>query len=533
VNKFLVSLAGMALLSWLPFPLLQAQPALPPAGAATGKKIFEEWAVLTLDGKRCGFDSTLTLQFDKPAGPQYQTVHQEEFAVRRMQTYLKIIETSKITEDADGGVLSFEEKTEGAGSDISSSGQREGDELVVSSRGQTVRYRIPRLAALGPEAVRRLGNALPLKPGQAFSYASFESDYPQAAVLQSGHVVGQEMRQVGAAKRQVWLLSSNTSLMPGLVGKSWVDDHGNDVESILDIPGIGNLDEIVSTRADCMKQPEGAEIFSTNLIRPQRPIPDPHREAEAIYRITTDDTSQRLHLWNEGEQRVLSSRPGMIEVAVTVPKIVPADASYRLPHADTPELHSYLQASAYLEIGSPEIQALARQAVGDEKNPVRAAVRIQNFVRAYITKKDLKIGFASAEETARSREGDCTEHAVLCAALGRAVGLPTRCVVGFGYIPPGVDEPTITNTVDRDTGLFGFHMWAEAWIAPHRWMAMDAALDGFDVGHIAIAKTALEEVNPLADLNLPILQLMRKLRIQVLQVVPKTAPVSAGPPGMD
>jgi transglutaminase-like putative cysteine protease len=226
-------------------------------------------------------------------------------------------------------------------------------------------------------------------------------------------------------------------------------------------------------------------------------------------------------LWNEGEQRVLSSGPGTSTIEVTARDIPPTAATWQLPHPDTPELHPYLQASAYLEVNAPEIQALARQAVGTEKNPVRAAHRIERFVRAYITKKDLNIGFASAEETAKSREGDCTEHAVLCAAIGRAAGLPTRCVLGFGYIPPGVDEPTVGDAKGSDTGIFGFHMWAEAWIGPDEWVPMDAALDGFDVGHIAITKTALEEINPLADLNLPILQLMQDLKIDVLKTVPK------------
>ncbi len=129
--------------------------------------------------------------------------------------------------------------------------------------------------------------------------------------------------------------------------------------------------------------------------------------------------------------------------------------------------------------------------------------------------------FASAEETAKSREGDCTEHAVLCAALGRVVGLPTRCVVGFGYIPPGVDQPTIAKEVAPDTGIFGFHMWAEAWIGPDKWVPMDAALDGFDVGHIAITKSALEEVNPIVDLNTPIFQLMKSLKIEIVKTVRK------------
>ena len=508
------------------FLAVLAAPALPPSAPA-GKATFEEWAVLSLGGNRCGYDSTQTLCYDTPGGVYYYTVQQQEFVVKRFGTALKILETSKTTEDADGGVTNFEEINEGAGSRIESSGQRDGDDMVVTSRGQTKRYHLPRLAAIGPEAVRRLGQAVPLQAGQRFSFSTFEDDYPQAPVIESGVVAGQETRPVGGKKEKVWKITSTTSLDAGIPMSLWVDDKNNDVESIIRVPGIGALDEVVSTREECMRQPAGAELFTTTLIRPQTAIIDPALMAEATYRITSSAPDAKLTLWNEGEQRVMARKPGSVEITVTVPKFTPEEATWRLPHADTPELHPYLQASAYLEVNAPIIRQLARQAVGTETNPVRAARKIQEFVRAYISKKDLRIGFASAEETANLKEGDCTEHAVLCAALGRAVGLPTRCVLGLGYIPPGVEEPTIANTKGSDTGIFGFHMWAEAWIGPDKWMAMDAALGDFDVGHIAITKSALEEVNPLVDLNLPILQLMEDIKIEVVNVVPKHA-VAAG-----
>jgi hypothetical protein len=491
------------------------------ASSGQSKPIFEQWSLIKLDGKRCGFDSTITTRVETPSGPGYQTTEEEEFVVRRMGDHVKIIDSSRITEDGDGGVLSFDQTIKGNGSEVRSTGHREGDYLIVSSRGQTQRYHVPRLAALGPEAVRRLCHALPLRAGQTFSFPTFASDFPQGTVLDQGKVAGQETRTIAGRDRRLWRISSLSSLTPSLKTASWVDDRGNEVETILNIPGIGSLDEIASTREECMKQPEGAEIFASSLLHPQRALPDPKSLVEATYRIISRDPSSHLVLWNEGEQHVLSSQPGEVEVAVTAPDILPSDADWSLPHADTPELHRFLQPSAYLESGSPEIIKLSREAVGNEKNPVIAARRIEQFVRAYITKKDLNIGFATAEETARSREGDCTEHAVLCAALGRAAGIPTRCVLGFGYVPPGMDEPTITYLVDRDTGTFGFHMWAEAWIGPDHWFAMDAALDGFDVGHIAITKSALEEIDPLADLDLPIVQLMQNLKITILHAVPK------------
>ncbi len=500
--------------------------------------------LVVLDGKTCGFGSTITTRKDSDFGPEFVTVHQEEFVVKRMGTSLKIIDKSTVVEDDQGGVVSFTQRSE-SGSVVESSGTRDGDYLVVSSRGQTQRFYLPRTSALGPEAIRRASDAVPLKPGQPFSFDTFSTDYPQAVVVEKGSVVDRESHDVRGAKRDLWKLTSQVSFMPGLLSTMWVDDQNNDVEALTVLPGLGNLHEYVTDRAECMTQPEGAEIFATSLIRPDRAIAAPHDYGQAVYRLIPLDPGQTLTLWNEGEQRVLSSQPGACEIEVTAPRFTVADATWQLPHEDTPDLHRYLQASAYLEVNSPEVQALGHQAVGSETNPVRAAHKIENFVRNYITKKDLNIGFGSAQETAKSREGDCTEHAVLCAALGRVVGLPTRCVVGFGYIPPGDNEPTISNAVDADTGIFGFHMWAEAWIGPDEWVPMDAALDGFDIGHIAITKSALEEVNPIVDLNTPVFNLMQSLKIEVVKMVlkkdmppvvraapapaPKSAPASENP----
>jgi hypothetical protein len=528
-RRYLCLAAGLLALGFQLGPVVPARAAAPD----TSKPIFEEWVVIVLDGKKCGYGMTQTTQVDTPSGPAYLTLNHQEFVVKRLGVTLKMTETTKVTEDMEGGVLSYQDDTDAGGASIASSGVREGDELVVSSRGQTQRFHMPRLAALGPEAIRRATLRVTLQPGQHFSFDTFDTDYPQAIVTQSGTVVQRESIDVRGVKRNAWRLTSTESYIPGVVSTTWVDDQGNDVVMDASLPGFGTLHEYVTNRAECMQQPEGAEIFAGSLIHPQRALENVRGLGQAVYRLTSVDQSRNLTLWNGEQQRVLSAGPGTSEVEVTMPRLTAADATWQLPHADTAALHPYLQASSYLEVNAPIIHTLARQAVGDEKNPVLAAHKIEQFVRDYITKKDLNVGFGSAEETANSREGDCTEHAVLCAALGRAVGLPTRCVVGFGYVPPGYSIPTITNAKDTNTGIFGFHMWAEAWISDGVWEPMDAALNGFDVGHITITKSALEEVNPVVDLNVPVLQLMESLKIEVVKTVPKSempAAVAPVPP---
>jgi transglutaminase-like putative cysteine protease len=79
-----------------------------------------------------------------------------------------------------------------------------------------------------------------------------------------------------------------------------------------------------------------------------------------------------------------------------------------------------------------------------------------------------------------SRQGDCSEFAVLTAALCRAVGIPSQVVAGIAYV----------KDFEGHEG-FGGHAWAQAYIAG-KWVGLDAAFKsghrgGYDAGHIALA----------------------------------------------
>ena len=79
------------------------------------------------------------------------------------------------------------------------------------------------------------------------------------------------------------------------------------------------------------------------------------------------------------------------------------------------------------------------------------AEKLCRFVSFYVTRKNFSVGFASASEVARKREGDCTEHGILLAALGRAMGIPSRVVSGLVYVDEfkGVEKAMV------------YHMWTQ------------------------------------------------------------------------
>jgi transglutaminase-like putative cysteine protease len=97
--------------------------------------------------------------------------------------------------------------------------------------------------------------------------------------------------------------------------------------------------------------------------------------------------------------------------------------------------------------------------------PAPSVEGVVRFVDAFIIKKDVSRSFDVASVVARRREGDCTEHAVLLAALARALGIPAR-----------VAEGIVLMEVQRRVYAFG-HAWVEVY-RDGAWQPADAALVG-------------------------------------------------------
>jgi hypothetical protein len=140
------------------------------------------------------------------------------------------------------------------------------------------------------------------------------------------------------------------------------------------------------------------------------------------------------------------------------------------------ELARYRAPNPWVQSTDGHIRALARLG-----RPVGAPLtgrmqRLVQTVRDRMTGPVDYLGYATAVEALEQRAGDCTEFAVLLAALARAEGMAARVVVGLVYS-------------DRFSGkkdVFSPHSWVQVWEG-NRWVSYDAALADFDATHIAIA----------------------------------------------
>jgi len=168
-----------------------------------------------------------------------------------------------------------------------------------------------------------------------------------------------------------------------------------------------------------------------------------------------------------GEQRV-TAEPGFATLDIC------EDCGPGLPD-DAATLADALKPTAWLQSDSPELEAIAEPVAKLSVSDAQKMDILRRKTRSVLVRLDF-VGHYSALETLSRRSGDCTEAAVLLAALGRAAGIPTRVANGLVYS---------RESYHGISNAFLPHSWTLAWV-DGKWRSFDAALDRFDSTHIAL-----------------------------------------------
>nr|WP_298120762.1 transglutaminase-like domain-containing protein [uncultured Pseudoxanthomonas sp.] len=141
---------------------------------------------------------------------------------------------------------------------------------------------------------------------------------------------------------------------------------------------------------------------------------------------------------------------------------------------DTVALERYSRSNAYIDSDTASVRAFAR--AHSRGRSTRSRMQsLANAVRQHMTGSISFGEYMTASAALAARSGDCTESAVLLAALARARGIPARVVSGIAY----------SSRFTGQAHVFSPHMWVQAWDG-QRWTSYDAGLGAFDAGHIAL-----------------------------------------------
>lgn len=195
-------------------------------------------------------------------------------------------------------------------------------------------------------------------------------------------------------------------------------------------------------------------------------------------------------------QKILEHGKSWALVETVRPPLPIGESSRMFPDSMKP----YLGSSLYLDLSDSLLLVKAAELKKGAVNDVEIARRVYRFVS---TSFHFKLGaalFSDSREALRSMEGDCSEAAVLTAALLRAEGIPSRVILGFA-------------TLGR--GVFIGHAWAEAFL-DGQWIGVDAALREFPAGaeRIALLRLSGSEDMRVAASNLMI-QMVSNLDVEI------------------
>lgn len=487
--------------------LVLAGAVLLSASALRAEVLHDDWAKVTMGAGQIGYFHVAAEKIQEDGRDIFVTVEETSLTMMRAGIVLKVLEKSETREDENGQVLGFKMERRMGGDLMEVAGKTEAGQVKIVANGVPSTTPYP-AGALGPHRIDLEIRKKGFVPGTVSSLPMFNREDPEDAVTVSVVIVEKQKMEIGGTEKD-WLVSDTTmSHMPGMTIRTWGDDEGNFELIRMPLGGLGTVEMQRSSKEEALQEAKPAEMVSNTLVKPSRAIPHPEKLREAAYRMTAPKSTPATFYDGDG-QKTEAKGEGVYEVRVSMPVKPPAEAIFKDAPIQDAAYAIYLKPSSFIQADDPAVVALARQIAGSESNALTLASRIQQGVYLKMAKKNLGVGLASAGMAAKTLEGDCTEHAVLSAAIGRALGLPSRVVAGMVYAPPG-SNPDFE-------GNFGYHMWAEVLVAPNVWWPVDAALGRFDVTHIALLKTPLEKPGIETELVIPMIQLMGDLKIEVLE----------------
>jgi hypothetical protein len=405
----------------------------------------------------------------------------------------------------DGKLLSFETKTTLGTIPMVVAGQVEGEALRLdkTTAGRTSHETI----AWSPDAggfyaVEESLRRRPMQPAEARTIRKLD---PATHALASVTLTARswESTPLPGGPQELLRIEGVTILAPGqeIAMTLWADREGvihKSRTSALELEAY----RVSKREALAAAAQPPLDIGLATAVPLNREIARPHQTRRIHYRVTLERDNPAELFVSGPSQDVRSVDQQTAEIIVRAMR--PTAAVGPAPQTRDPPTAADREPNDLVQSDDPKVMAMARQVAPDETDPAKLALALERFVHERIAEKNFSQAFATASEVARQREGDCTEHAVLLAALARARGIPARAALGLVYSP-------------ASRGL-AFHMWNELFIGGE-WIPYDATLGqgGIGAAHLKLVVTDLRGATGMASF-VPVAQVMGQLSVEVVDV---------------
>jgi hypothetical protein len=503
-------------------PSVATQPDPAPVEKKNAKAVFDYWFVAAVEGERIGYLQWTATESEKDGKKFLIGVKHQRFTVDRFGQIVTQFGEESTVETPQGEVL-VTSMRQGLGKDqaLALSGVVEGKTLKVTGEGgaKAASNNVPWPGGVtGVVREPELFRESKLKPGETFEYLTY--------VGQVNRVIKVTVIFEAEESTSLWAntaprkLRRYVSKMEPLekfklpAATTWVDvESGEPLRVEFDFPGLGGRVTFLRTTKDAATAPvtNPVKLFKAQSIPLNREIPAIHGKASVVYQVRLPrDDEPGTAFPSDARQSIknLDEKAKSLELHVRALRGPQAGAK-----GEPAPGKEYLGSNFFINWDNAPVKGHALKSVAGL--PAAAtdwdkAKAVELWVNRNMQAVEFSQAMATADNVAKTLSGDCTEYAMLAAAMCRAVGVPSRTVLGLVYAPGPGGKPYLA-----------YHMWFEAY-AQGQWLPLDATLGqgGIGPGHVKIAEHSWHEERTFAPL-LPVLRvLMAKPTFDVIRVSP-------------
>ena len=452
------------------------------AAEIRGKTLRETWQELRADKGKVGWAHMLVYEVNVDGTKLIRTIVTEEMKYIRSGDPYKEDTVQKMLETPSGEVVELEYRTTlGKNQHLHVRGRPQGTEVVLNvlsedGKDTIFQQKVPwDPAALGLFAQEVYFVGKKLEPGQKHSMKGFSTTVNR--VIPTNYEV-KGMQNVGSNGRKMLRLEQ-TYPKELYMSKStvWLDAQGYSVRTDEETPlfGLVVTENVEKDVALAPYKGDVKDIESPVLVN--KPITfKPKPPSELLVRVMMEGEDQPGTLFEQdGRQKVIRADNQSAELRL----LARPEAGEKIDQVGA----EYLASNFYIRSDDPAVKKRVKEAVGDMTDKRKQLRAIRLWIKANV-KGDYEVAFATADEVARTLEGDCSEMGVLAAAMCRSLGIPSRVCFGLVY--------------DTENPGFGGHLWTEVFIDGH-WEMLDPTGVLYQVGaaHIKVGAYSMKDVlNP-------------------------------------
>ena len=438
----------------------------------------DNWYSVSIDGAKAGWAHEI-VEVESETNTIKSTKVQN-MTLSRDGMEISISVSSSFVESQDGKPISVHSTQEAMGmvqETIWEFGEEELKMTTVAGGDPIVKtVPLPKEKWLTPQSVKRMFIQKMAVGTNAITYQTMAPELGPTVITVVMTKKGEKKQDVLGTEKMVIAWETVNDRMP-IVGTEFYTLAGLSVGSSMNA-GFGAIETAIMSKYDALSPVnEVPELMVSLFVVPNKPIPSD--ASKLTMRIKTKKDGTKVDLPSVGMQKATSNEDGSATLVVDL------EAPIRATKEELVD-EKYLGASAICDGTDDAVITIATEALA--ALPVDASVNakalaLRSKIHEYIDEKNMSTAFGSASQTARSKEGDCSEHAVLLCGVLRAAGIPSRGVMGMVYVP-GIGGPN---------GVFGWHMWSQALI-DGKWIDLDATLaTPYSVGHIATITSSLSD----------------------------------------